>query len=128
MERLTRTWEEGNVKLQSIIACETKCLNNETSSCRCKPITNVRKRLAEYEDSGLIPAEINDLRARIAELEAELAVTERALELATEEGKPEDCGYCLCCDTCEGENCLQQLRIYFIQQARAELAGEAHES
>jgi len=72
-----------------------------------------------------LQAENAALRARIAELESKLAVTEKAFLLSVEEGKPEDCGYCPIHETCtayEEYECLQQLNDYFTNQAKTELA------
>lgn len=60
MTRLTREWTEGGSRYCSIVACEENCqiTADEAGSCHCPPIIAVRRRLADYENTGLTPEEI----------------------------------------------------------------------
>ena len=62
MERLTETWEENGEKFACFISCKENCLNHHESSCQCRVVVDVMKRLIEYENTGLTPDEIKELK------------------------------------------------------------------
>ena len=49
MERLTKRLNDG--KELCIEVCGEKCVENNTWCPKCKPFTNVMKKLADYEDA-----------------------------------------------------------------------------
>ncbi len=72
-------------------------------------------------------------RGRLRETEQCLEyalLVEKALELAIEEAKPEDCGYCPLCEACpceDGEPCNDALLKYFLETAGGESDGQIPE-
>lgn len=50
MERLTRKFEENGEKMICIDVCGEKCVEGNEWCPKCKPFTDVMKKLAEYED------------------------------------------------------------------------------
>ena len=60
MKCLTEIWEENGESFACFTACKEDCLNNHESSCRCKVVENILKRLNEYESIGLMPEEIKE--------------------------------------------------------------------
>ena len=50
MKRLTKVYEEDNQKYVCIEVCGEKCVENNTWCPKCKPFTDVMKKLAHYED------------------------------------------------------------------------------
>lgn len=51
VERLTHVYQENGKTIQAIIDCEKSCKNDGLSSCYCKPMMKIRRRLAAYEDA-----------------------------------------------------------------------------
>ena len=58
MEKLIGQFEEEESLCQYIEVCKDHCVNGGIPSCHCKPIMEVRRKLFEYESTGLMPGEI----------------------------------------------------------------------
>lgn len=68
VERLIRTWEENGIKYNALESCVETCQNGGKSSCHCRPVMEVRRSLAAYEETGLTPEEIEKLQRENAQL------------------------------------------------------------
>lgn len=91
--------------------------------------TRLRLSIRIADENDKLNTDNAALRARIAELEAELAVTGRALGLACDHAATADvsCSVCPLKSGCDPyKDCETLLKDYYLQQARAELAGEAY--
>lgn len=62
MDRLTR-WLENKTALcfaECQHACSLVCYESELT-CKCRPVTEAKIKLAAYEDTGLEPQEVQQL-------------------------------------------------------------------
>lgn len=51
-KRLINEWYENGKLCGSIVACEGECQNEGIPSCDCKPVVEIRRKLAQYEHIG----------------------------------------------------------------------------
>jgi len=61
MEKLIEHFAESGEEYEAILACKDYCQNDGIASCSCKPIIEVRKKLFQYESTGLEPDEIKKM-------------------------------------------------------------------
>lgn len=58
MKKLIEHFTENGEEHEAISECKDKCLNHGIPSCHCGPMMKVRKKLFQYESTGLEPDEI----------------------------------------------------------------------
>ena len=58
MEKLIEHFAENGEEHEAVSECKDKCLNHGIPSCHCGPMMKVRKKLFQYESTGLMPDEI----------------------------------------------------------------------
>lgn len=71
MEKLIEHFTKNGEEYEAILACKNHCKNGGIASCSCKPIIEVRKKLFQYESTGLKPDEIPQLKSEVEQLTAE---------------------------------------------------------
>jgi len=66
MEKLIEcfTDEEDGEEYEAVSKCKEKCLNGGKPSCNCEPILEIRRKLFQYESTGLEPDEIPQLQEK----------------------------------------------------------------
>ena len=101
MERLTKVYEEDNQKYVCIDVCGENCVENNTWCPKCKPFTDVMKKLSHYEDleeQGLLlklPCKVGDkvyvfwtsYNFKTEEVEHKIIVDVFEIEMMSEFGK-----------------------------------------
>ena len=106
MERLTKRLNNG--KELCIDVCGEKCIEGRTWCPKCKPFTNVMKKLAEYEDAeeqGMLlrlPCKVGDVVYTVSSY----------MECCREECKwvEEEC-----------DECCDYQRVYFVKETKFQI-------